>query len=402
MPTFRAFCVALVLISCSLPVHAEQPVDELPTWAAWPTQNEPAPALRQPASLSQRPIVRGPTGVVAPQPTASNVLASADAPKLKSPPTPRYNDSAVAPATYLRATQPRMEAHSVNAAANAALDPLPAETHTLDLPQQLDSPSEQLATQGESSEGVSSFKASEPLPRRLSPAEIELLTAPAPHPEPRSTPERTHAVASERSFNSGLEFAQLEEADRPGSSGLNSKRRLRAPTQPTGDAIDARAPQPMIDFSWDTISSEAMTTIGAALAVVVGLVLLLAWIWRRAAPRSSRRLPSEVISVVGRVSLANRQVAQLMKVGGKLVLLCVTPDGVKPLTEITDPEEVARLLGLCEQDNPHSATTAFREVFDQLTREPATPGFLGDESPLVDRQMLADAYANTPGGRAHG
>jgi len=158
----------------------------------------------------------------------------------------------------------------------------------------------------------------------------------------------------------------------------------------------------MLDFSWETISSDSMTTIGAALAVVVGLLLLLAWVWRRAAPRSSRPLPTDVVRVLGRAPLANRQVAQLMKVGNKLVLLCVTADGVEPLTEITDPEEVARLLGMCEQESPHSASTAFREVFDQLAREPATPGFLGDEAPLVDRQMLADAYANTPGGRAYG
>ncbi|MEM6799121.1 MAG: flagellar biosynthetic protein FliO [Planctomycetota bacterium] len=169
---------------------------------------------------------------------------------------------------------------------------------------------------------------------------------------------------------------------------------------PEGAASSAARP-PLFDTSWAEVSSESITTVGAALGVVIGLLLLVAWVWRRAAPRSTRQLPTDVISVIGRAPLANRQVAQLIKIGGKLVLVCVTPDGAKPLTEITDPEEVARLLGLCEQNNPHSASVAFREVFDQLIREPAAPGFLGGEEALVDRQKLADAYANTPGGRAY-
>ncbi len=181
----------------------------------------------------------------------------------------------------------------------------------------------------------------------------------------------------------------------------DTKRRLlgAVPSPPAG--VTSASRPPMLDLSWSQLSSQSITTVGASLAVVLGLVFLLAWVWRRAAPRASRALPSEVVSVVGRIPLANRQMAQLIKIGGKLVLVNVTPEGAEPLTEITDPEEVARLLGICEQNNPHSASMAFQEVFEQLNREPAAPGFLGNEESLIDRQKLADAYANTPGGRAY-
>ncbi|MEM9187283.1 MAG: flagellar biosynthetic protein FliO [Planctomycetota bacterium] len=173
--------------------------------------------------------------------------------------------------------------------------------------------------------------------------------------------------------------------------------RLAAPMRPVSEGRSS-----LSELTWDSFSNESLTTTGAALAIVLGLVMLMAWVWRRAAPRSTRPLPEDVVSIVGRVPLAGKQVAQLIKIGGKLVLVSLTPEGAKPLTEITDPQEVARLLGLCEQASPHSATAAFRDVFDEITREPASPGFLGDEAPLLDRQKLADAYANTPGGRAFG
>ena len=40
--------------------------------------------------------------------------------------------------------------------------------------------------------------------------------------------------------------------------------------------------------------------------------------------------------------------------------------GVETLTEITEPEEVDRLAGICRQAHPDSTTAAFRQVFQQF------------------------------------
>lgn len=164
---------------------------------------------------------------------------------------------------------------------------------------------------------------------------------------------------------------------------------------------DSNRTSPLADLSWAELSGDSVWTTAAALAVVLGLFLLLAWVWKRAAPKSAKQLPGEVVSVIGRVPLANKQIAQLVKVGNKLLLVNITPDGAETLTEISDPEEVASILADCEQQSPTSASAAFKEVFDQLAKEPAY-GFLGEEEQLIDRQQLAAAYANTPGGRTYG
>ena len=88
----------------------------------------------------------------------------------------------------------------------------------------------------------------------------------------------------------------------------------------------------------------------ASLAIVAGTVSC--W-WpgccARACLLAAAALPPDVVEVLGRVSLAPRQPAQLVRIGHKLILVSISTAGVKTLTEITDPLEVDRLAGLCQQ-----------------------------------------------------
>lgn len=145
---------------------------------------------------------------------------------------------------------------------------------------------------------------------------------------------------------------------------------------------------------------DSMYTTGAALAVVLGLFLLSAGLVRRGGRKSNSLLPEDVVSVLGRVPLAARQFAELVRVGNKLVLVSVTPTGAEPLTEITDPAEIDRLVGLCRQRTKGSSTDEFDKVFRQLAEETAPVGFLGNEVPRVEgrHSAPADVYAAYRGG----
>jgi flagellar biogenesis protein FliO len=135
---------------------------------------------------------------------------------------------------------------------------------------------------------------------------------------------------------------------------------------------------------------ESFTTAGAGLAIVVGLFLVCAWMMRRAGPKPTTPLPSEAVAVLGRVPLAARNFAHLLQVGNKLVLVAITPDGVAPITEITDPIEVQRMLGLCVGNRKQSTSAEFHDVLEQLAKEPAS-GFLGSE---VLGNQAAASYAS--------
>ena len=72
---------------------------------------------------------------------------------------------------------------------------------------------------------------------------------------------------------------------------------------------------------------DAIATVGGSLAVVLGIFFLVVWLLRRASPDGLGALPGEAFEVLGRAALANRQQAQLLRCGNKLLLVCVTRHG---------------------------------------------------------------------------
>jgi len=116
-------------------------------------------------------------------------------------------------------------------------------------------------------------------------------------------------------------------------------------------------------------SLQSALTMVSGLGIVLAIFLLVAWGMRRAQPKALGVLPSQVVEVLGRAPLAGRQQVYLLRCGVKLVLVSVTPDGAETLTEITDPFEVDRMSGLCEQNRSGSSTVAFRRVLDQYARQ---------------------------------
>jgi flagellar biogenesis protein FliO len=135
----------------------------------------------------------------------------------------------------------------------------------------------------------------------------------------------------------------------------------------------------------------------AALAIVLGLFFLCMWALRRGARKSTKILPSTVVHVVGRVSLAPKQFAELLRVGSKLVLVALTPEGPRPLAEVTDPAEVDRLMGLCQQTAPHSTSQDFERMFRELADDRAPAGFLGDEAPVISVHAEPPSYRSRGG-----
>lgn len=128
-------------------------------------------------------------------------------------------------------------------------------------------------------------------------------------------------------------------------------------------------------------NSNALTTVVGGLAICLGIFFLIVWATKRQAPPGMARLPVEVVESLGRLPLSGRQHLQLLRIGRKLVLLDVTPGGAETLTEITDPAEVDRLVGLCQQAKPNSVSASFREVLTEYEKEPAAKGFLGNTRP---------------------
>ncbi len=122
-----------------------------------------------------------------------------------------------------------------------------------------------------------------------------------------------------------------------------------------------------------TTQSNVTWVVMSSLAIVLGLFFLVVWIARRALPKSTTTLSTDVLDVLGRAPLGNRHNLQLIRLGRRLLLVSVTPDNAQTLTEITDPDEVNHLASLCQQQQPGSITGSFRQVLQQLGSQQPTP-----------------------------
>jgi flagellar biogenesis protein FliO len=183
----------------------------------------------------------------------------------------------------------------------------------------------------------------------------------------------------------------------PAAAPPDDRRHLAPPSASWTEAAKPATPDqslPDRDSPWRSFGVPRGTIykIATALAIVVGLFLVFAWLLRRGGRSVANTLPADVVCVLGRVPLAARQFADLLHVGNKLVLVASSPAGPATLTEVIDPAEVDRLVGLCRQADPHSTTKAFEQVFRQLARDPAPTGFLGDEVSPVTFAPSIDAF----------
>jgi len=190
--------------------------------------------------------------------------------------------------------------------------------------------------------------------------------------------------------------AVYQQADRQSASSEQPQRRLAPPSGSlrTDEQSSAAAD---LTKSWGLPLDSLVTTI-TALVLVVGLFLLCMWAMRRGTRHATGRLPSEVVSVLGSMPLGGRQMAQLLRVGNKLVLISVTPSGAQPLAEVTDAAEVDRLLGLCAGGGARSSSTNYERTFRPLTPELNLKGLPEFDSPLAKAPSASDLYRAYQGG----
>ena len=97
---------------------------------------------------------------------------------------------------------------------------------------------------------------------------------------------------------------------------------------------------------------------------VLGLVVVAARVWKTVQPHRASATTGP-LETLARVRVEGRQSVQLVRVGGRILVLGVAADGLTPLSEITEPDEVATLTAACRGTAPEdrAGTSASRESF---------------------------------------
>ncbi|MBN1396007.1 MAG: FliO/MopB family protein [Pirellulales bacterium] len=125
-------------------------------------------------------------------------------------------------------------------------------------------------------------------------------------------------------------------------------RPTRYPPAENAPQLTPRQANPERNAERNAVGMTAATVVGA-LALVLAIFFVGAWMFRRAAPAGFGVLPAEAFEPLGRARLTARHNVHLLRCGNKVLLVAVGATGAETLAEIDDPREVARLVELCRR-----------------------------------------------------
>jgi len=175
---------------------------------------------------------------------------------------------------------------------------------------------------------------------------------------------REPEAASEHTSDPAEASAAPEEAkplatsdDAAASSPLIEQRPLGASPQPSG--ADDSEPGLGRSAGW------VLNTL-TALGLVIGLVLLLRFGVAKFGGRVTTS-QSRSVEVLSRTSVAPKNHVLLLRVGGRVLVVGDSGAGLRTLTEIEDPDEVASLLASVEADRETSVTHGFNRMLSRYT-----------------------------------
>ena len=119
-----------------------------------------------------------------------------------------------------------------------------------------------------------------------------------------------------------------------------------------------------------------------SLVLVLGVIALAAWAFRRYVLRQKRFFTPGAVEILARTSLSPRQSLCLVKLADRLLLVGVSPNHLAALDRVEDQEEVARILGHLEKNTPQSISNSFHKLFHR-------------ESSAYDQDLPPDGVASS-------
>jgi len=104
-----------------------------------------------------------------------------------------------------------------------------------------------------------------------------------------------------------------------------------------------------------------------ALGVVIGLILLGKWGWTKLSGQvpASGGAGSRAVELLSRTAIAPKNHVLLLRVGQRVLVVSDSPTGMRTLTELAEPDEVADLLTTVTAQQSDSISNQFRQTLSR-------------------------------------
>ena len=143
-----------------------------------------------------------------------------------------------------------------------------------------------------------------------------------------------------------------------------------APNRPA--SVAATQASSSVSVQEDVVDRLDIPRIGLALALVISLIGALYWVYKKFFGGATAQRHSGAMSVLTRLAVTPKQHLVLLQVGRRVVLVADNGVQMSPLSEITDPDEVASLIGQLASEKTLSAVKAmssFGNVFGRARND---------------------------------
>jgi flagellar protein FliO/FliZ len=141
---------------------------------------------------------------------------------------------------------------------------------------------------------------------------------------------------------------------------------------PAANTAQAATPAPTFDFDWSRLV--------LAMGVVIGLILLMRFVVGKMYPGVGANKGARAVRVLSRSPIAPKQQVLLLQVGRRVIVVGDSAGTLTTLSEISDGDEVATLLGQLENTELPAIPSRFSTLFGKAQDE-----FIEDEpKPAAD------------------
>jgi flagellar biogenesis protein FliO len=134
-----------------------------------------------------------------------------------------------------------------------------------------------------------------------------------------------------------------------------------------------------------------------ALGMVLGLILAMRWAGKKYFPSVGVPRSGGAMKILSRLAIAPKQQLLMIQVGRRIVIVGDAGGQMSPLSEITDPDEAAHLIGQIAEEKSNTSLKAFGSLFhraeetleEKFEESEQTPAAMPDSTPAADPAIEA-------------